>query len=177
MMITTSTIYIIHKMYIFPSSNCFPTMNHTNIASYNKTTPILVSLKNSLQWPLTESWERRGRSRLLMATTWLSPQSGPEVGVRQNKCQASVLLIMPWLLPGLTAREWEERGWVRNIQSSRKFPNAEANTGQVIWRLGCIKAIYKRQRDLWCFCTVCSFIWPGTRWSCFLTYSIIISTQ
>jgi len=133
-----------------------------------------VSLKKSLQWPLTESWEQSCEEE---GPGCSGPQSGPEVGVRQNMCQASVLLIMPWLLPGLTAREWEERGWVRNIQSSRKFPNAEANTGQVIWRLGCIKAIYKRQRDLWCFCTVCSFIWPGTRWSCFLTYSIIISTQ
>lgn len=52
-------------------------------------------------------------------------------------------LIRPWLLPGLTAGEWEEKGWLHTAQSARKAPNGRANTGQVIWRLGCIKALYK----------------------------------
>lgn len=62
--------------------------------------------------------------------------------------RASVPLIRPWLLPGLTAREWEEKGWLHTAQSARKPPNSRANTGQVIWRLKCIKAIYKGLKDL-----------------------------
>lgn len=72
--------------------------------------------------------------------------------------RASVSLIRPWLLPGLTAREWEEKGWLHTAQSARKPPNGRANAGQVIWRLGCIKALYKGLKDLRCFTySVCAF--------------------
>lgn len=79
-----------------------------------------------------------------------------------------VSLIRPWLLPGLTGREREERSWLHTTHSARKPGNGRANAGQVIWRLGCIKAIYKRLKDLRRFTHwVCTFMWPGNGLLCF----------
>lgn len=63
----------------------------------------------------------------------------------------------------MTAREWEEKGWLHTAQSARKPPNGRANAGQVIWRLRCIKAIYKGLKALRCLThLVCAVIRPGT---------------
>lgn len=108
---------------------------------------------------------------------WDEANSAFQLRITYGRCHeglkpgsASVSLIRPWLLPGLTAREWEEKGWLHTAQSARKPPNGRANAGQVIWRLGCIKAIYKGLKDLRCFThSVCAFIRPGTGLLSFLS--------
>lgn len=111
--------------------------------------------------------EKKGEDMFIWNVTlsgWLNTGDATKPG------RASVSLIRPWLLPGLTTREWKERGWLHTAQPARKPPSGRANAGQVIWRLGCIKAIYKRLKDLRCFThSVCAFIRPGTGLLSFLS--------
>lgn len=78
----------------------------------------------------------------------MAPSGWLDTGDAVKVLEPCVSLTRPWLLPGLTAGEWEEKGWLHAAQSARKPPNGRANAGQVIWRLGCIKAIYKGLKDL-----------------------------
>lgn len=68
----------------------------------------------------------------------------PGPGAQTIRWKSNAFQIRLWLLPGLTAREWEEKSRLRPTQPSRKHPSSQANLGQVIWRLRGIKAIYQR---------------------------------
>ncbi len=154
--------------------------NNTNIKIQHCYSMTLNRVNLLGKWKIFQSNKRKNNQKKKIVgfrRTLEAKKRGSQRVIKYRRCHkglkpgsASVSLIRPWLLPGLTAREWEEKGWLHTAQSARKPPNGRANAGQVIWRLGCIKAIYKGLKDLRCFThSVCAFIRPGTRRLSFLS--------